>query len=126
MEVAVVADQTGNPTSALDLADAILAVAARMCRDPSPSLRGTFHMTGRGETTWADFAHAIFAVSSAQGRAPVAVKRIATTDYPTAARRPANSRLDNAKLTRAFGLALPNWRDSVTQCVERLLASEVG
>ena len=121
-EARVVADQRGNPTYALDIADALFAIAERLRADPSPTLRGVFHLTGQGEATWAEFAEAIFAEAAAHGRAPVAVKPIATADYPTAARRPANSRLDNSKLAAAFGVTLPPWRDSTKACVARLLA----
>jgi len=121
-EVRVVDDQIGNPTSALDLADAVLAVAGRLLADPSPALRGVFHTAGAGQASWADFAEAIFAEARAHGRAPVAVRRIATADYPTDARRPANSRLDTARFRAAFGLALPDWRKSTKECVARLLA----
>ena len=120
-EVSVVADQQGNPTSALDIAAALIAVAARVKKDPLPSLRGIFHMTGAGEATWADFAEAIFQEAAARGRRPTRVKRIATADFPTAARRPANSRLDNAKLRRVYGLGLPPWRVSLSECCARLL-----
>jgi dTDP-4-dehydrorhamnose reductase len=121
-EVGVVADQRGNPTSALDIADALLAIAKRIRADASPSLRGVFHMTGSGEATWADVAEAIFKTAHARGRRLTRVKRIATADYPTPARRPANSRLDNGKLWRAYGLALPQWRDSLAACTERLVS----
>jgi dTDP-4-dehydrorhamnose reductase len=121
-EVGVVADQRGNPTSALDIADALIAVAARVNDDPSPALRGVFHMTGSGEGTWADFAESIFGEAAARGRRPTRVRRIATSDYPTPALRPANSRLDNEKLARVYGLRLPEWRQSVAACCERLLA----
>src|SRR5271165_32279 len=121
-EIGVVADQRGNPTSALDIADALIAIAKRMRDDPSPRLRGVFHMTGSGEATWADFAEAVFAEARAQGRRLTRVKRIATADYPTPARRPANSRLDNGKLQRVYGLALPEWRDSLADCCRRLLS----
>jgi dTDP-4-dehydrorhamnose reductase len=120
-EVSVVADQRGNPTSARDLAAALLAVAARVREDSSPALRGVFHMTGSGEATWADFAEAIFAEAAARGRRLMRVKRITTADYPTPARRPANSRLDNEKLRRVYGLELPNWRRSLTACCARLI-----
>ena len=103
-EVSVVADQRGNPTSALDLATALLAVAARVREEASPALFGVFHMTGSGEATWADFAEAIFAEAAARGRRLMRVKRITTADYPTPAPRPANSRLDNEKLRRVYGL----------------------
>ena len=120
-EVGVVADQSGNPTSALDIADALIAIAARVKDDSSPTLRGVFHMTGSGEATWADFAEAVFQEAAARGRRLTRVKRIATADYPTPARRPANSRLDNGKLSRVYGLKLPEWRQSLTACCERLL-----
>jgi dTDP-4-dehydrorhamnose reductase len=121
-EVGVVADQRGNPTSALDIADAVIAIAARMKGDASPALRGVFHMTGSGEATWADFAEAIFHEAAARGRRQTKVKRIATADYPTPARRPANSRLDNEKLARVYGVRLPEWRHSVAGCCDRLLS----
>jgi dTDP-4-dehydrorhamnose reductase len=78
-------------------------------------------MTGQGEASWADMAEAIFSAAEARGRKPVRVKRIATADYPTPARRPANSRLDNAKLKANYGIVLPNWRDSLNACVARLI-----
>ncbi|HEX9170350.1 MAG TPA: dTDP-4-dehydrorhamnose reductase [Roseiarcus sp.] len=121
-EVGVVADQRGNPTSARDIADALIAIATRINNDSAPRLRGIFHMTGSGEGTWADFAEAIFREAEARERRATRVKRIATADYPTPARRPANSRLDNEKLTRVYGLRLPDWRRSVEACCARLLA----
>ncbi|WP_442756849.1 dTDP-4-dehydrorhamnose reductase [Methylocystis sp. JAN1] len=120
-EVGVVADQRGNPTSALDIADGVLAIASRMTKDPSRELRGVFHMSGAADATWADFAEEVFALAQRSGRAPVSVKRIATADYPTPAKRPANSRLDNSKLRQLYGVALPDWRPSLAYCVERLL-----
>jgi dTDP-4-dehydrorhamnose reductase len=119
-EVGVVADQIGNPTSALDIADALIAIAARAKDDSSPALRGLFHMTGSGEATWADFAEAIFRHAASRGRRLTRVKRIATADYPTPARRPANSRLDNGKLRRVYGFGLPEWRASLAVCCGRL------
>ena len=121
-EVGVVADQCGNPTSALDIADAMIAMAARLKDDKSPALRGVLHMTGSGEATWADFAEAIFREAAALGRRQTQVTRIATADYPTPARRPANSRLDNEKLARVYGMKLPEWRQSVAVCCARVLA----
>ena len=122
-EVGVVADQLGNPTSAIDIADAVLTIAARLRSDTAPDLRGVFHMTGAGEASWADFAEAIFAAAERCGRKPVRVKRITTADYPTPAKRPANSRLDCGKLARLYGVALPYWRPSLDACVARLLSS---
>jgi dTDP-4-dehydrorhamnose reductase len=122
-EVGVVADQRGNPTSALDIADALIAIAAKVKDDSSPALRGVFHMTGSGEATWADFAEAVFHEARTRGRRATRVKRIATADYPTPARRPANSRLDNEKLARVYGFRLPEWRQSAAACCGRLLSS---
>jgi len=121
-EVGVVADQRGNPTSALDIADALIAIAARMKADPSPGLWGVFHMTGSGEATWADLAESVFEEAAARGRRRTRVKRITTADYPTPARRPANSRLDNEKLARVYGVKLPEWRQSAAACCDRLLS----
>ena len=121
-EVGVVADQVGNPTSALDIADALIAIAARARDDSSPGLRGVFHMTGAGEASWADFAEAIFSEAAARGRPLTRVRRIATAHYPTPAHRPANSRLDNGKLFRVYGLRLPEWRASLKACCVRLFS----
>ena len=120
-EVGVVADQVGNPTSALDIAGALIAIAAKARDNSSQALRGVFHMTSAGEASWADFAEAIFSEAAARGRRLTRVKRIATADYPTRARRPANSRLDNGKLSRVYALTLPEWRASLTACCARLI-----
>jgi dTDP-4-dehydrorhamnose reductase len=124
-EVGVVADQAGSPTSALDIADTVLAVARNLhARPDDGALRGVFHMGAQGEAVWAEVAEAIFANAQNAGRSPVRVKRIATADYPTPARRPANSRLDSAKLAATHGVRLPHWRDSLTACVTRLLTAD--
>lgn len=121
-ELSVVADQHGSPTSALDIADALIAIARKRLAHPDDAaMAGVFHMTGSGEAVWADFAEEIFAEAERHGRKPVRVRRIATADYPTPARRPANSRLDNSKLARVFGVSLPDWRVSTRACVARLL-----
>ncbi len=121
-EVGVVADQLGNPTSALDIADAVLAMAANLVARPrEQALRGLFHMTGSGEASWADFATHIFAISGAHGGPVARVKAIATSDYPTPARRPANSRLDCSRLAQVHGVRLPDWRLSADTIVARLL-----
>lgn len=123
-EVGVVADQIGNPTNALDIAEALFAIMRRLVDDPDPQLRGVFHMTGAGEATWADMAEAVFAAAEARGRKPVRIKRITTADYPTPARRPANSRLDNSKLKAHYGVALPQWRESLETCVRRIIEAK--
>lgn len=120
-EVGIVADQHGCPTSALDLADAVIAVAANLHAKADCDLRGLFHACGSGEGTWADLAELVFTVSAAQGGPSARVNRITTADYPTPARRPANSRLDCGKLAAAHGVRLPDWRTSAASVTERLL-----
>ncbi|WP_066734131.1 MULTISPECIES: dTDP-4-dehydrorhamnose reductase [Hyphomicrobiales] len=124
-EVGVVADQSGCPTSALDIADAVFAVAHNLVQRPTQAaLRGVFHMGAQGEAVWADVAEAIFAERERLGGTSVRVKRIATADYPTPAKRPANSRLDSSKLKTVHGAALPHWQASLASCVRRLLSTE--
>lgn len=120
-EVGVAADQFGNPTCALDIADAVLAVAANLLRSDDPMLRGVFHMTGSGETHWAAFAEAIFDASARRGGPTAQVRAITTADYPTPAHRPVNSRLDCAKLLQNHGILLPKWQDSLQPVIDRLL-----
>lgn len=117
----IVADQRGNPTCALDIADGILAVAANLLGSDDPAYRGVFHMTAAGETSWSEFASVIFAESRALGGPATTVTPIDTADYPTPARRPANSRLDSAKLERVHKVRLPEWRSSLKHVVERLV-----
>lgn len=120
-EVRVVADQIGNPTNALDIADALMTISKKLKSSDRSDLRGVFHLTGQGEASWADVAEAVFQIAQSQGRKPVRVCRITTQDYPTAASRPANSRLNNAKLEGIYGIRLPDWRVSLATCVKRLL-----
>ncbi|HEV2602681.1 MAG TPA: dTDP-4-dehydrorhamnose reductase [Microvirga sp.] len=120
-EIAVVADQRGCPTSALDIADAVLEIGGRLAAGASASQRGTFHLVGTGEATWADFAQTALDHAVEFGRSPVRVRGITTQEYPTPARRPMNSRLDTGKLSQTFGVKLPDWRESVRACVGRLL-----
>jgi len=120
--IRVVADQRGGPTSALDVADAILQIAARLRADKRRDLRGTFHMPPSGEASWADLAEAVFRNAAEHGLPSSRVERIAATDYATAARRPVNARLDGAKLQRVYGIALPHWTESLSDCIGRIAA----
>lgn len=124
-ELSIVADQQGNPTSAFDIADAVIEVIANLCRSTDPQLRGIFHMTGQGDTSWAGFATAILAASEALGGPTARVRPISTSEYPTKAKRPANSRLDNSKLAETFGLRLPAWQHSLEPVVSQLLHAQV-
>jgi dTDP-4-dehydrorhamnose reductase len=110
----VVADQRGSPTYAPDLAVAIVVMARQLCAGAGG---GVFHLAGSGATTWHGLAVEIMSVA---GR-DIPVDAISTAEYPTPARRPANSVLDTAKIAAAFGIRLPPWQDGVRRCVDRLL-----
>ena len=125
--ISVVSDQLGSPTNALDLAEGIIAIARNLLdRTLATELRGVFHITGGGDTHWAGFATAILAASAAAGGPSARVLPIATSENPTAARRPANSRLDCTKLAAIHGVSLPQWRGSLGACVTRLLTEQTG
>lgn len=120
-EISVVSDQCGNPTSALDIADGLLAVVENLVKSSDPKLRGIFHMAGTDAASWAEFAEAIFEASALVGGPQAVVRPISTDEYPTPARRPANSRLDCTKLHQLHGVRLPRWKTSLTNIVERLV-----
>ncbi len=115
----VVEDQRGCPSSALDIATAILKVADAWAQRGASS--GVYHFAGTGETDWAGFARAIFAESVRHGGPTARVTGIPSSDYPTPARRPANSRLDCTRFAETFGYRAPAWQDSLAVVVERLL-----
>jgi dTDP-4-dehydrorhamnose reductase len=123
-EMNVVHDQRGNPTSAHDIAGALWQLSQRITDDPAALAPGTYHMTASGEASWAEFAEEIFRVSTELGGPSARVNRITTADYPTPARRPANSRLDSGKLARQWGIILPHWQASTRACVEELVKNK--
>ena len=120
-EIGVVADQHGCPTWAQDVATASLRLAQGLL-EGKPNCRGLFHAAGGGEASWAEFADAIFALSSARGGPSARVKPITTAEFPTPARRPANSRLEGDRLSAATGYRPPPWRESLSTCLAELLA----
>lgn len=122
-DLRVVADQRGSPTAAEDLAALILDLAAKVDAGAAEGHWGIYHAAGSGEASWHEFARAIFAEAARYGVPTPAIAAIATSDWPTRARRPADSRLDCAKLGRVFGLALPPWRDSLARVVAALSAA---
>jgi dTDP-4-dehydrorhamnose reductase len=121
-ELRVIADQFGSPTYAPDLARALIKVAGNLLADRSDQqLRGLFHLTGSGATNWAEFASTVFAEAQAHGvKIPVIVP-ITTSEYPTPAKRPTNSRLDCGKLELTHQVRMPFWKDSLRICLSRLL-----
>lgn len=116
-ELRVVADQIGTPTSAGLIADTTAAVLRQ-----SPQQSGLWHLTASGQTSWHGFAEAIFDGAVLRGLLPRAprVIPITTADYPTPAARPAYSVLDNTALQRAFGVALPDWREGLDRVLDEL------
>ena len=119
----VVADQQGNPTAAGDLADVILAIAARIARDGwRDEFAGIFHATASGATTWHGFACAIFEEAARHSPTSPTVDAIPTADWPTPVRRPADSRLDCTKLDAVFGLRLPPWPASLARVIDEIYA----
>lgn len=121
-ELRVVDDRVGCPTYAPHLAEAILGVARAATAAPREEIWGTYHGAGTDSATWCGFAREIMRLSGARGGPSVPVVPITTAEYPTAAIRPVNSRLDCNKLATVFGVALPPWQQGVAACIERLSA----
>ncbi len=117
--VRVVDDQTGNPTSADDLADAILRIAPHLT-----GRGGVYHLAGSGHVTWCGFARHIFETSARLGGPVPTVEAITTKDYPTPAPRPQCSWLATDAFAERFGFTLPEWRDSVDKVIGELLRAK--
>ncbi len=113
-ELQVVNDQFGAPTYAGAIAEATAIIVARVCDGSRGKYAGVYHMTCGGTTTWYEFAKAIFACA---GKNAVTVIPVSTAAYPTPARRPRYSVLDNRKLREHFQIALPPWREALKRCL---------
>ncbi len=120
----VVDDQRGSPTSAADLADALALMAIRLAGDETAPT-GTFHFSNAGATSWAGFAEEIFRQSAARGGPSAQVERIASSEYPTPARRPANSLLSHAAITRAYGIVPRPWESALANILDELMGERV-
>lgn len=123
-KLAVVADQFGAPTWARSIAEATAQVLALWLApgatpDDRQRLSGVYHMSCGGRVSWHGFAAAILENMQARGEKIPALKAIGTAEYPTVARRPANSVLCNDKLEKTFGVRLPNWEDALALCLAR-------
>ncbi len=118
----VVEDQHGSPTSADDLAAALLSIAARLADDPQAPT-GTFHFSNAGATTWAGFAREIFRQSERRGGPSPQVEGIATSDYPTPARRPTNSLLGHDAIRTAYGISPRPWEDALGDILDQLIGA---
>ncbi|PST17616.1 dTDP-4-dehydrorhamnose reductase [Rhizobium sp. JAB6] len=124
----IVADQVGAPTSAALIADVTRTVIERIMASRAPGdLAGTYHLTAQGSTSWYGYAaHIVREALAANVKLALsldALKPISTAEYPTPAKRPANSRLDCRKLMDRFDVALPLWQEGVDDVLARLLAA---
>jgi dTDP-4-dehydrorhamnose reductase len=118
-EIGVVADQRGCPTFAGDLAAALMQVTLALIERPD-GLSGTYHFVNDGEASWAEFAAAIFAESARRGGPSARVREITTSEYPTPARRPANSRLATSLIRDRFGITPRRWDVALDQVLGAL------
>jgi len=117
-ELRIVNDQFGSPTWSRMLAEVTALVLHRILIGELDieRIKGVYHLTGAGETSWYDFACAILGTSGAQCR----LLPIPSSEYPAPAKRPAFSVLDNGKTLETFGVQLPAWQHSLQQCLEEL------
>lgn len=113
-ELKIVNDQIGGPTPANEIANAILAIAAKMHRGAAGE--GVYHYQGMPVVSWAEFAEEIFRIAGMD----VEVQKIPTSEYPTAARRPGRTALDCSRIERDFGISAPDWRAGLRQVLGRL------
>jgi len=110
-ELKIIADQTGTPTYAIDLAGAILDIIGSVI-----TAYGAYHYSNEGTASWYDFAKAIFDISNTE----VKTLPIRTHEYPTRAIRPAYSVMDKTKIKKTFNIEIPYWRDSLVACISKL------
>jgi dTDP-4-dehydrorhamnose reductase len=118
----VVDDQHGCPTSAADIAAALQLIALRLIDDPAAPT-GTYHFVNAGEASWCELAREIFALSAAAGGPSAEVEAITTAEYPTPAKRPANSRLSTSKIAADYGIHPRDWRAAVRDIVDELVGA---
>ncbi len=115
-ELRVVDDQVGAPTWSRMLAEATAQIAGRVLHAEMDlaGVQGVYHLTAAGSTSWCGFARSILEYSGIACR----LIAIPTSDHPTPARRPAYSVLDNSRMRDVFGISLPDWRVSLSQCLD--------
>lgn len=119
----VVDDQRGSPTSAADLAHALMTITVRLVEDDAAPI-GTFHYSNAGAVSWAGFASEIFRQSAVRGGPSAQVAPITTADYPTPARRPANSLLDTQAVRKAYGIEPRAWQAALGQILDELIGAK--
>lgn len=115
-EINVVNDQIGSPTYARDLANCIIDIIIKSILNPTAYLPGIYHYANQGECSWYDFAKEIIK----QAGLDCKVNPVSTAEFPSKAKRPKYSVLDTSKLRQNFGIGIPNWRDSLKECLSSL------
>lgn len=118
--VRVVDDQIGSPTGAADLADALMTITLRLVGDRAAPT-GVFHFSNADAVSWAGFAREIFRQSATRGGPTATVEPIATADYPTPARRPANSLLSHDAVRAAYGIVPRPWQEALGDILDELI-----
>lgn len=123
--LSVVADQWGAPTSAALLADLAAHLVRQQRSNQETFPYGTYHCVAGGETNWCDYARYVIGAAIKAGKPlqvqPEAIRPITTADYPTPAKRPANSRLGTHKFRDSFGLELPQWQAGLDHILQQIL-----
>ena len=115
-QIKVVKDQLGSPTNAADLAEAIFNIIALCHLQIYNWNPGIYNFSNEGIISWYDFAKAIKEITNS----PCVIKSISTKEYPTPAKRPAYSVLDNTKIQQTFGIKLKKWEDSLRTCISNM------
>lgn len=115
-EISVVDDQVGSPTYAADLAELILKIIDSNEKEIKKWIPGIYNFSNDGEISWFNFANEIKIIS----KSTCVIKPISTAEYPTAARRPAYSALDNSKVQKVVNIKLRNWRTSLKACLDKM------
>jgi len=120
----VVSDQRGCPSAAADIAQVCFDIAVCCASEPNRAPYGVYHFAGAGDATWFDFANAIIDMSIDPRCGSPRIMPIRTSEYPTPAIRPADTRLDCTAVVRAFGVQLRPWRQALAQTIHRLLINK--
>lgn len=116
-QLKVVDDQIGAPTWAATIAASTRALVERWQQDQAGAW-GTYHLTAQGETSWFGFAQAIGEQLKARGLPCAELLPIPSSEYPTPARRPLNSRLDCSRLAREWQVSQPHWHEALIDCLK--------
>jgi len=121
-EVSVVGDQVGSPTAAAFIASTIVSLVHKVINEQKINW-GTYHLSNSGEASWYEFALAIFEIAASKGLTTPIVNNITSAEYPTAAERPKNSRLNTEMIRQTFAIRPPHWRESLKTVMDEICAN---